>query len=586
MRIKHIFRRMVRKGWHIAFCCLVVSLFVFLSVRASDKYRWSDWDFGDAQTMLTARQWKEGGWFANYLLFIPQGYAKIVQFFDTPALRHHAHGICPRSSPNVGPRLRYTHYPCGYLIPYAAFFTMGFENIFFMRVISIFFSLGALILMYLLFAKVTNPPVSFISTLWYGASAVFLGYADSLANQPVDDLLRFGFMLAVVYSTRAFSLRGRHVAMVIAWIAEFALSLSSLDSVFFIYLWLIGWDFMEHKGFRVRRYLAYALAPILAHSILFAQSIAYLGWQDAFQDATDTFFIKHGTATTQGWMMMVWYSLIGFVNMFGKFDIPAAFLFAFYIFYKMFFESNGHFSRLPSITLLCILFFCGFAFIGVFPVAAAQMSYEIRQFMPFVSLLVGGAMWSFRMELTAIIGWIQRRQEDKKLFFQKTALFTHAILMGITIFIIWGLFLFSNRDPVSMARKDHPDIAVAEKIRGMKTRYEAVILDLGGFRVLNNKDYVLGYPQISPITEYYAGSKPILCFASSSLLVKDLAYLIRHVHFRFSPVVVSADYEHSQEIILLLRQEGILAQTPKDGFQFLGRYIVDLSDCLAWGETP
>lgn len=368
--IRNLFHGKVQKEWHIAFCCLLVCLFVFLFLRASDPYRWSDWGFGDAQTMLSLRQWKEGGWLANYLLFVPQGYAKIVQLFDAPILRHHAHGICPISSPRIGPRLRYTHYPSGYLIPYAIFFTMGFENLFFMRIISILFSVGALILMYLLFAKIANPPISFIATLWYGGSSVFLGYADSLANQPLDELLRFGFMLAVVYSTRAFSLRGRRVAMIMAWVIEFVLSLSSFDSIFFVYLWLIGWDFIEHKGFRGRRYLMYAFAPIMAHSLQFVQNIAYLGWQDAFRDAVDTFFVKHGIGINGGWGEMVWLSLVDIFNMFGKFPGVIALLFVFYVLYKIFLESNGYSFQLPSIALLCVLFFCGLAFIGVFPVNA------------------------------------------------------------------------------------------------------------------------------------------------------------------------------------------------------------------------
>src|SRR3990172_12688862 len=116
--------------WHVALGIFLTLLLVFLSVRASDEYRWSDWGFGDAQSMLSLRQWEEGGWFSNYFLFIPQGYAEVIKFFDDPNLRQHAHGTCPGSSPRVGPRLWYTHYPAGYLVPYAILFRIGLDDIF------------------------------------------------------------------------------------------------------------------------------------------------------------------------------------------------------------------------------------------------------------------------------------------------------------------------------------------------------------------------------------------------------------------------------------------------------------------------
>lgn len=188
-------------------------------------------------------------------------------------------------------------------------------------------------------------------------------------------------------------------------------------------------------------------------------------------------------------------------------------------------------------------------------------------------------------ELTALIGWIRRHQRDEGLSFRKMILFAYTIFAGIAIFVFWYLFLFSNRHPQYIVKKSHPDIAIAEKIRGLKTTFDMVILDLGGFQVFYNANYVPGYPQIFPIAEYYAGSKPILCFDSSSLLVKDLVYLVRHSPFRFSPVVVSKDSEHLQEIISLLRQEEILIQTPKGEFQFLGKYILDLTDYLKWKES-
>ena len=68
--------------WHLALGIFLLFLLIVLSVRADDEYRWSDWGFGDAQTMLSLRQWEEGGWFHNYLLFKPQGYSPVIDLLD------------------------------------------------------------------------------------------------------------------------------------------------------------------------------------------------------------------------------------------------------------------------------------------------------------------------------------------------------------------------------------------------------------------------------------------------------------------------------------------------------------------------
>jgi hypothetical protein len=154
------------KIWHMAAAVLCVCLLGFLLFRACDEYRWSDWGPGDAQTMLSLRQWQKDGWRAHKLLFIPQGYASSVRMLDEPPLRHHAHGVSPGTSPRVGPRLWYTHYPSGYLIPYALLFGAGVEQIFPLRALSVIFSLGALILMYVLFSKITCPAVAFPAVLF------------------------------------------------------------------------------------------------------------------------------------------------------------------------------------------------------------------------------------------------------------------------------------------------------------------------------------------------------------------------------------------------------------------------------------
>jgi hypothetical protein len=653
------------KRWHVAFGLFLLCLFLFLSIRASDEYRWSDWGFGDAQSMLSLRQWEEGGWFSNYFLFIPQGYAKVVRLFDDPHLRQHAHGTCPGSSPRVGPRLWYTHYPAGYLVPYAILFRIGLDDIFHIRMLSILFSLGAIVLMYVLFSKITGPGISFFAVIFYALSSGFLGFADTIANQPIDDLLRFGFMLAVVLSTRADSLRDRRVWMVSAWIIQFFLSLSSFDSVFFVYLWLIGWDIIERKGFRWRLYLIYALAPITAHSLQFLQNVWYLGLNDAIIDIKDTFLLKHGTDADynlgQDRFSVILHTLhIVFAGIY-KPSYLLIIVLTFYLLYYFFLArgdnppsppfskgGQGGFEKgdrreMPSVLLLAVLFICGLAYIVILP-HGARMPYQTRQMLPFAGLLIGGFTWSFikglrqgihpaptgsptcHSGIPAVV--FHKGGEDNSPIpplekggeggFYKFVV-PYLLLSSVIIFSFWYSYLLIERKPAYFIPKEDPktkfdeieahrllagfgpdvfrhgvnahplspghmlkgDIEFAKELKDMPTRYEPVFFDLGGFSMFWDPTYVPGYPQIMPITEYYIGSKPILCFTDTEKVVNDITYMVYISPYRFSPVIIAREQGHLEEILLRLLEKGFLIGVPP-AYVVKERYVIDLSDYLRW----
>jgi len=592
--------------WHIALSIFLISLFLFLSIRASDEYRWSNWGFGDAQTMLSLRQWEEGGWFSNYFLFIPQGYAKAVRLFDEPELRQHAHGTCPGSSPKVGPRLWYTHYPAGYLIPYAILFRIGLDEIFYARMLSVFFSIGALILMYIVFSRITSRGVSFIAVLFYGLSPSFLGYADTLANQPIDDLLRFAFMLAIVLSTRADSLRQRKIWMASAWTFEFLLSIMSFDSVFFIYLWLIAWDILEHQGFRWKKYLIYATAPITAHSLQFLQNIWYLGLNDAIIDIKDAFLLKNAADASynlgQDRLTVILDTVtILFNNLYTPSGLIVA-LIGFYIVYTLFLKDRSN-RELPQIRLLIALFLCGMTFILILP-HGARMPYEARQMLPFVALLVGSVTGSFVEEFRYGIHGNPDNLEAKESLSRKSFRSLYLLLSAVLLLSFWYLFILNDRKPVYYIPDEKTDkifaseiesaqkydlirfrqlreeILLAKEIKTLPTAFEPIYFNIDGFQLFWDPTYVPGYPQIMPLTEYYIGSRPILCFNASEGLARDLLYLIWRSPYKFSPVLISNDRTYINQVLYILLREGILINMPSVNYTVRGRYVVDLTNYL------
>lgn len=596
--------------WHIALGIFLLSLTLFLSIRASDEFRWSDWGFGDAQTMLSLRQWEEGGWFSNYFLFAPQGYAKVTRLFDEPQLRHHAHGTCPGSSPRVGPRLLYTHYPAGYLIPYAVLFRLGLDDIFYVRLLSVFFSIGALVLMYIVFSKITSHGIAFVAVFFYGLTPTFLGYSDTLANQPLDDLLRFAFMLAVVLSTRAESSRQRKIWMVSAWLIEFFLSLSSFDSVFFLYVWVIGWDLIDRQGFRWKNYLIYGLAPLSAHSLQFLQNVWYLGFDDAVIDIKDSFLLKNAADAKYNFGQ----SRLDVIRdtipiLFNNLYTPGSFIavmISFYIVYASLLKDRSE-SRMPSLRLLLVLFLCGLSFILILP-HAARMPYETRQMIPFAALIASGVTWSFLKEFRyAVHGNQDGTWRDESLL-QKGFRPAYLFLSALLLLVFWYQFALNNRQPVyyipdvvtdaqyanqieSMHKYEllryrqlRDEVLFAREIKTMPSAYEPVFFSVGGFRLFWDPTYVPGYPQIMPITEYYTGSRPVLCFDSAEALAYDLIYMIRRSPYRFSPVLLAKDQASVDRVLSILLSEKVLGSLPANNYSIMGRSVTDLTYYLRWGQ--
>ena len=605
--IPALLKRLTR--WDIAVLIILAVLSVYMIDRASDEYRWSDWGFGDAQSMLSLKQWNEEGWYDNFFLFIPQGYAKAIRALDDEPLRHHAHGTCPGSAPGVGPRLWYTHYPAGYLVPYAIMFKIGMDDIFTARTLSIILSIAAVVLMYILFSKIVSRPVAAFTVIFYVFSPVFLGYADTIANQPLDDLLRFGFMLAIVMAGRTAEMKTEKKWLIAAWIMEFALSLSSFDSVFFIYTWLVGWDLIEGKGFRLKRYLIFSLAPISAHGLQFLQNVWYLGFDMALKDVKVAFMQKSGAVATYGGdggrissIMSAFYTV--FMNVYQPLwaaGLPILFYAVFRIF-RSFFGAAAE-TSMPRLRLIALLFVCGLAYIVVLP-HGAKMPYQGRQMLPFVSLLAGGLTWAF---ISTIVSGMSADAESVRTNLGKRGVvFTWLVLSSIFLVVFWYRFTTQERVPVYGLPDDREmekvqaqiytggmqyvpapyvlkeEIGFIRQLLMLKTEHDTVYFDLGGFRSFWNANYVPGFPQINPIVEYYASSRPVLCFTNIESVASDIEYLVRKKGPRFSPVIISSDNSAMGAIFDSLGSRGIITRMPDTVHAVMNRFIVDLTPYMNW----
>ncbi len=132
----------IKRNIPILIIILIVSS--YLGIKALDKTGWDGWGFGSAPVLMTVRYWNRDGWIKHYLLYIPQGYSKTAaKYLDEPELRH----LTPAG------RFYYTHYPPGFIFPFALLGELGFEQRFWFRWLAILISLGGLILFYKLFFK-------------------------------------------------------------------------------------------------------------------------------------------------------------------------------------------------------------------------------------------------------------------------------------------------------------------------------------------------------------------------------------------------------------------------------------------------
>jgi hypothetical protein len=563
--------------WHVLCALFLLVVALFLMARAHDEYRWSDWGFGDAQTMLSLNQWHKEGWIKNRFLFIPQGYFQSIDLLDSPPLRHHAHGICPTTTPRIGPRLWYTHYPAGYLIPYAVLFELGLQDIFFMRLLSIVFSVFAVALFYVMVGYLVSPAIAFFSVMFYCSSGVFLGFADSLANHPLDDLLRFAFMCAVVFSTRLSSGEKRRIAAITAWLVGLCLAFTSLDSIFFIFVWLVGWDIIEGQGSRWKRYLVFFLAPLFAYALQFLQNIWYLGFPDAVVDITDTVFIKGGGVAAHHSRLVIatYFFLKLFADLYRPvFLIPLILLF--FCLATKISRGKDQQERVFIVKILCLLLLCAGVYAYLFP-NAVKMYYQGRQILPFVALLVG-AFTVFSFAALRRAGGQGKESTGKRVFNKAFAYCS---------FVLCGTFWIFQAVDIPVPRyghlKEDLDVALVKEMKALPVPHEPVIFTVEGFNRLYDPAYVPGYPQIDPLLEYYFGSRPIFCFTKTEDLITDLLYLSQHSPTSFSPVIITKSRERMDAVVSALSEEGIFVSQSREPSLIKKRYVLVLPEIR--GET-
>lgn len=495
------------RPWRRAFLALLLAIGAFLVFRSSRPHVWSEWAFGDAQTLMTLRYWKEDGVLFHKGFFHPHGFARATRLFDEPEFRHLAHGINPGSTPGVPQRLYYTHYPPGYLWIYYPFYWAGLEDPRALAMISLALSLAAAGCWFLVFETLASPPVALAAGAYYLGSLGFQAFAGSLANQPVDDLLRAAIVLAVLRGS------GRT-----AWALILALCTCSLDSHFFVGLWIVGWDLWTRRRPCWGRWAAFATAPLIVLGLQLLQNAWYLGWDGVLDDIRATLArqtvlggIRPHAAFLFAWRESFLVQIAGLR--------PGLLLLVF---------AAVIVGTLPERRALLLLVLAGAAYFVVFP-RAGKMAYQGRQLLPFVALLAGSALvhglraLARRERLVAALG---------------------QVFLGVALF---GASVAHAADRAWIMVRMGRELETPRFARHLAARWEGerVYFNLGAIPDVVTVHFVSGFAQVNAVVEHESGG-PILSYADLDRLAADLAGL-----WRRSPAPFRA--------VLLLRRPGDLA---------------------------
>ena len=504
------------------FAVIILPVFIYLTIKATQINGWDSWTSGSAQTILTARYWARDGFLKHYLLFAPSGYNSNIKFLDKPEFQFLSDGI--DTGGLIGKRLYYTHYPSGYLIPYGLLAKAGAENRFWFRMLAISFSLASVFFLLGFVYLITNKNhfLALIAVFYYSTSITFLRYADSLANQPVDDLFKWAILFFSIYALGKEDIKGRLEKLI--WLLYFLLAASSYDSTFFIFFWLCALGYIAAKKINIKKYLFWASAPILAFILQMAQNTWYLGWKNAWLDLWGTFLIRFNEVpSTLSYLPLVSQKISSALSVSGflldirtRWALPVL-VAVFFLIFLLLYKNNKIISK-TMLYYLAALGLGGLIYGFIFPGAGAgSFSYQGRQLAPMLLIIISLATFAFFKAV--------KNREIK----------TAHIFLSFFLLIIWSAHFQAAYSYVKKWPNDEFPISKVHYWQDLnrQTDKDTIILSLKGVNDLGPNKFV---------TQVYA-DRLILFFDNTEQL------------FEYSKKITAAVPEQKNFLIILPKNE-------------------------------
>ena len=530
---------------HLPFIILLIVLTIYLGLKTLPENGWGGWlaGDGDANTLLSLKYWAMDGIIHHKLLFIPIGYSKITEYLDYPEMRHLTKGTVTGGL--VGRRLYYTHYPSGYLLPYAWLMKIGVIDRYWLRLFSLLLSFLALTLFYWFFNLISkNSLISFLAVLYYAISTMFLDYADAITSQPLDDLFRVIILvvglLAICRYSHLNNFKNYKFYNILIWLLYFLFSFSSYDFTLFVFVWLIGLEIIQFivnnyqsqisvieklKLFSWKKIIFFASAPILAFVLQLLQNYWYFGnWHEVWLDMMGAAAAKAYTGN----------GFVHFLNIFYPFSLMTGleiFWAAFFVF--VLFIILWKLRYLENATSILIVLFLAGAIYPFLMVSAGRFSYQGRQMMPLISFLVGTATF-----------FVIRVFKDK--MFCKGINIVLCGFLIISVSFLWGSQIYRTVQYIY----DWPN-----------NKADNNVIQLGKYlKLIKNGDSAVFYQgsklPVSFVTEYYF-DMPLFSFDKGENLIKDFLWLRNNSKYPFEAIIITDREEINNRIRKLLSEQKI-----------------------------
>lgn len=521
---------------NILILALILILGLYLGIKAFNFEGWDGWGCCSAQTLMSSEYWAKDGFIKNYFLFIPRPYSKLIYYFDEPEFRNQP--IETLNGELARGRLYYTHYPPLYLVPYAFITKIGVENRAIFRIFAIIVSLAALFLFYLFIKLISTANIAVIASAYYGFSVTFLNYADSLANQPFTIFFTFLIFVLSILASNNFENHKIYARYNLAiWIAYLTLALSSYDTTFFVFAWLVLYDAIILKKLLWKKWLMFASAPILGFTLQIFQNAWYLGWSNAMHDIYIS-YTGRAIGSLKGFVLgliapFVSMTSIKTVFIFKKTIVALISAMAFIVTLWAISHRERNFRQKIGLD------FNYFKIILILAIAAIVQPFFIN---------VTG-LWPYQGVLTASFWGLLIGAASMGLL-QYISVLKHSkeIVWFIILFlIVLGLWFVRFYDTMIYV-KDWPNNRPAQEViefsREIKTLYQNE--EKIAFRVIPKNP--IWKSQFSTFNmEYYMGM-PTIDFANTSDLIADFKWLKKRSEYPFNSFIISENRSDVEKI--------------------------------------
>lgn len=484
---------------------LFLGLAIALTARLFTGERFSEWEFGDAQTLMASQHYAEEGFLPLKFLWVPQGWSHLSPRLEEAPVRQHTQGS---RQPGLTPHRLYTHYPSWYAVPYGLFAQAGARAPWIYQLWALALSLLGLFFFHRLVSRVGSASFALLTVTAYTLSPGFLGYCDSLATMPYDDGLRFACLALWVASPGSRIVYGLYALA----------CLTSLDSVLFIPIFCLGYAFWERRRLRPAL-LGFFLAGLAAGLVHGGQTALYLGVTETIQEWASCLQMFGGPGNGR------WGALDELARRSLGLGAPGLSAVAALTLTGALFR--GH-RLVPAFRLAFLLLLAGLAFPLALPGKIAPMPYEVRQLAPAASVLLAIVIWLVTESLT------RRLPSARRVLLPLSA--------GVALLWVGNLLYddvrWSLARTLDLPARSRVDRNLTDLFRAADARYpgDKVMAQFGSWLPPWRIDGK--WVQVHPLVEYESRAL-LLSFQTAADLARDMRYLWER---RRQPVTVLVLY--------------------------------------------